>query len=149
LALHLAGMHASSPPGTVFALDLSGLQAPGMTVWSAWRGDRIAGVAALNDLGDGTGEVKSMRTHPDHLRSGVAVALLDWIIAMARRKGLTRLSLETGNGPAFQPALRLYAKRGFRRGMPFSRYAENGHSLFLHLDLCDVPATSTATTGAH
>lgn len=32
LALHLAGMHASSPPGSVFALDLSGLQAPDVTV---------------------------------------------------------------------------------------------------------------------
>jgi len=37
LALHLAGMHASSPPGHVFALDLSGLQAPDITVWTAWR----------------------------------------------------------------------------------------------------------------
>ena len=28
LGLHLAGMHANSPPGHVFALDLSGLKAP-------------------------------------------------------------------------------------------------------------------------
>lgn len=28
LALHLSGMHANSPPDTVFALDLSGLQVP-------------------------------------------------------------------------------------------------------------------------
>ena len=32
LRLHLAGMHESSPPGHVFALDLSGLQAPEVTV---------------------------------------------------------------------------------------------------------------------
>ena len=51
-ALHLAGMHASSPPGHVFALDLSGLQAPGVTLWSAWDGDAIAGIGALKALAD-------------------------------------------------------------------------------------------------
>ena len=35
LALHLAGMHTNSPPGHVFALDLSGLQSAQVTVWTA------------------------------------------------------------------------------------------------------------------
>ncbi|WP_235529470.1 hypothetical protein [Sphingomonas sp. Leaf242] len=35
LALHLAGMHDTSPPDNVFALDLTGLQAPEITVWTA------------------------------------------------------------------------------------------------------------------
>jgi len=35
-ALHLAGMHANSPSGHVFVPDLSDLQAPNMTVLSAW-----------------------------------------------------------------------------------------------------------------
>jgi putative acetyltransferase len=39
LMLHLAGMHDSSPPDNVFALDLSGLQVPDVTVWSAWSCD--------------------------------------------------------------------------------------------------------------
>jgi putative acetyltransferase len=38
LAIHLAGMHANSPPGSVFALDLSGLQVPEVTVWTVWQG---------------------------------------------------------------------------------------------------------------
>ena len=46
LAIHLAGMQAESPPESVFALDLSGLQQPGICVWTAWDGDSIAGVAA-------------------------------------------------------------------------------------------------------
>lgn len=50
LMLHLAGMHAASPPGSVFALDLSGLTAQGVTVWTAWRGERVAGVGALRML---------------------------------------------------------------------------------------------------
>jgi putative acetyltransferase len=135
LALHLAGMHANSPPGSVFALDLSGLQVPSVTLWTAWRGAAIAGVGALKELGDGTGEIKSMRTHPDHLRAGVAAALLDHIIATAHARGLTRLSLETGSGPAFDPALALYRARGFVDGEAFSDYERSAFNQFLHLPL--------------
>ncbi len=43
LALHFAGMHANSPPGSVFALDPSGLQTPGVTVWTVWQdGEAVA-----------------------------------------------------------------------------------------------------------
>jgi putative acetyltransferase len=135
LRLHLVGMHANSPQGHVFALDLSGLKAPGVTVWSAWVNERIAGVGALKELGHGEGEVKSMRTHPDFLRRGVAAALLDRIITEARKRGMHRLSLETGSGPAFEPALNLYRKRGFVDGEPFAGYARSDFNQFLHLSL--------------
>jgi len=135
LALHLAGMHANSPPGHVFALDLSGLQTPAVTVWSAWRGDALAGIGALKGLGDGTGELKSMRTHPDHLRTGVAAALLEHMIAAARARGLTRLSLETGSGTAFDAAIALYRRHGFVSGEPFGDYAQSPFNQFFHLPL--------------
>lgn len=135
LALHLAGMHTNSPPGHVFALDLSGLRAPKVTVWSAWSHGRIAGIGALKDLGDGTGEVKSMRTHPSFLRQGVGAALLEQIVTAARARGMCRLSLETGSGPAFEPALALYRKRGFVDGEPFSDYIRSHFNQFLHLTL--------------
>src|SRR5215471_15814370 len=122
LRLHLAGMHANSPPGHVFALDLSGLKAPDVTVWSVWKDDEICGIGALKQLDAGSGEIKSMRTHPNHLRRGVAAALLEHIIEEARARGLRRLSLETGSGPAFEPALALYRKRGFADGEPFADY---------------------------
>lgn len=135
LALHLAGMQATTPPEHVFALDLSGLQAPNITVWTAWDGPEIAGVGALKQLADGAGEVKSMRTDPRHLRKGVAAAMLEHIIGEARRRGLRRLSLETGTGPAFEPALSLYRKRGFARGGPFADYQPSDFNQFLHLVL--------------
>lgn len=135
LTIHLSGMHASSPPGHVFALDLSGLQAPDVTVWTAWDGDACAGIGALKLLGDGTAELKSMRTHPDHLRRGVARALLEHIIAAARARGLRRVSLETGSGPAFDAALALYRRRGFVDGPPFADYVRSDFNQFLHLDL--------------
>ena len=135
LRLHLTGMHASSPPGQVFALDLAGLAAPNVTVWSAWLCGRIAGIGALKDLGDGTGEVKSMRTHPEFLRQGVGAALLERIISAARARGMARLSLETGSGPAFEPALALYRNRGFRDGAAFADYLRTDFNQFLHLPL--------------
>lgn len=135
LALHLAGMHANSPPGHVFALDLSGLQVPAVTMFTAWDGEAAAGIGAIKDLGDGTAEVKSMRTHPDHLRKGVAAAMLEHIIGVARARGLRRLSLETGSGPAFDAALALYRKRGFRDGEAFGDYVRSEFNQFLHMDL--------------
>jgi putative acetyltransferase len=136
LALHLAGMHASSPPGSVFALDLSGLKQPGVTVWTAWRGDRVAGVGALKISEDGTAEVKSMRTHPEFLGMGAGSAILETIIENAAARGVRRLSLETGSGPAFEPALGLYRRRGFVNGEAFGAYTASEFNQFLHLELC-------------
>jgi putative acetyltransferase len=135
LALHLAGMRAHTPEEHVFALDLSGLQAPGVTVWTAWDGPAIAGIGALKALGDGAAELKSMRTHPDHLRRGVASAMLEHIIAEARDRGVRRLSLETGRGEAFEPALALYRRRGFVDGGAFGDYEASAFNQFLHMDL--------------
>jgi putative acetyltransferase len=128
-------MHSNSPPGHVFALDLSGLTAASVTVWTAWEGGEILGIGALKQLDPRSGEIKSMRTHPNHLRRGVAAALLEHIIDEARARGLCRLSLETGSGPAFEPALTLYRKRGFVDGEPFSDYERSAFNQFLHLRL--------------
>jgi putative acetyltransferase len=133
LALHLAGMQAQSPADAVFALDLSGLQAPGVQLWSAWDGAHIAGVGALRAIDAEHGEIKSMRTHPDYLRRGVGRALLRHIIDEARDGGMVQLSLETGCGTAFGPALALYRAQGFVDGGPFGDYRVNGFSQFLHL----------------
>jgi len=133
--LHLENMHAHSPPGSVFALDFSGLTEPGVTVWTAWRAERIAGIGALKDLGGGSGELKSMRTHPDFLRRGVAATLLEHIIGVARARGMVQLSLETGSGPYFEPALALYRARGFTDGAAFAHYERSAFNQFLHLRL--------------
>lgn len=135
LRYHLEQMHLNSPPGSVFAFDIDRLRAPDVTFWSAWIGDDLAGCGALKALGDGTGEVKSMRTAPAHLRKGVAAALLDHMIAMATARGYTRLSLETGSGPAFEPALELYRRRGFADGDAFGDYERSDFNQFLHLTL--------------
>jgi putative acetyltransferase len=135
LRLHLAGMYASSPPESVNAFDLSRLKAPDINVYTAWRDEKLLGMAALKEIDAVTGEIKSMRTDPAHLRQGVAAALLDYILGVAKERGYRRLSLETGFGPAFEPALALYRKNGFVDGEPFGGYEVTPFNLFLHLDL--------------
>jgi putative acetyltransferase len=104
-------------------------------MWAAWQADKIAGIGALKDLGGQVGEVKSMRTHPEFLRRGVAAALLEHIIDAARLKGMKRLSLETGSGWYFEPALSLYRRRGFVDGDEFADYKRTAFNQFLHLNL--------------
>lgn len=135
LALHLSGMQANSPPEAVFALDLSGLQSPDMQIWTAWDGSAITGVGALRTLATDHGEIKSMRTHPDHLRRGVAAVLLRHIVTQAQARGMKRLSLETGSGPAFDPALALYRAHGFIDGEAFGDYTRSDFNQFLHLQI--------------
>jgi putative acetyltransferase len=122
IEFHLREMHKSSPPGTAFALDLTGLRDPSVTFWSLWMDANIAAIGALKQLDCTSAEVKSMRTHPDYLRRGAAAVLLAHIIATAQAHGYRRLSLETGSSPAFEPALALYRARGFVEGSAFGDY---------------------------
>ena len=135
LTRHLEGMHANSPPGHVFALDWSGLQQPEISFYALWEGEDLLGVGALKELESGAGEIKSMRTADAHLRKGVGAAILEHIIAEALRRGYKRLSLETGSGTAFEPALELYRKYGFSEGGAFDGYEKSPFNQFLHLDL--------------
>jgi putative acetyltransferase len=135
LARHLEGMHATSPPEHVFALDWSGLQSPDISFYTLWDGDELLGCGALKELAPRAGEIKSMRTADGRLRQGIGAALLEHIIAEARRRAYTRLSLETGSGAAFEPALALYRKYGFVEGEAFGGYQKSPFNQFLHLQL--------------
>jgi len=131
LEQHFAGMLANSPADSCHFLDFDGLNAPDVTFWSIHHGGELAGCGALKTL-DGThGEIKSMRTSDAFLRQGVAARMLDHIIAEARARGLKRLSLETGSGPAFEPALALYRRYGFQDCEPFADYRPDPFSRFM------------------
>jgi GNAT superfamily N-acetyltransferase len=74
-----------------------------------WRQPHRDG--ALKQLSRDHGEVKSMHTIAAARRKGVGSAVLQHIIAFARSRGISRLSLETGSLPACrctlpQPRLR-------------------------------------------
>jgi len=126
---HLAMAVAHSPPGAVHALDLDGLRAADVTFWSVYDGDELIGCGAMRELDATHGELKSMRTATAHLRRGVAAHLLRHMLTTARQRGYRRLSLETGNTPAFAPARALYRRFGFARCAPFGDYVDDGFSL--------------------
>jgi putative acetyltransferase len=135
LEFHLACMHSNTPPEAVHALDLSGLTVPCMTLLVYRRDGIVTGMGGLKELDPAWGEIKSMRTHPDHLRQGIAAAILNTLLSEARRRGYRRLSLETGVSEEFDPAVTLYRRYGFRNGGPFAEYTPNEYCQFLHLDL--------------
>jgi len=66
---------------------------------------------------------------------GLGEAMLLHLIAAARARGYRRLSLETGSGVAFEPAIGLYRKHGFVECGPFADYSEDPFSTFMTLAL--------------
>lgn len=137
LAEHLRNMHEISPRESVHALDLSGLSQPEITFWSVWEGDELVGCGALKELDPAHGEIKSMRTAQAHRRRGVGRRMVQHILAEARTRGYTRISLETGSQPAFAAARRLYESFGFTPCRPFADYVVDPNSVFLTLSLAE------------
>ncbi len=138
---HLRDMHANSPPESVHALDLSGLERPEVSFWSVWDDDGagtrvLLGCGALKQLDARHGEIKSMRTPARARRVGAGRFMLDHLIATARQRGYARLSLETGTMDAFVPARALYASAGFVPCGSFGDYpADDPNSCFMTLEL--------------
>ena len=131
IAFHLDGMHDTSPPESVHALDIDGLRHPSVTFWSAWIDGELAGIGALKSIDAERGELKSMRVDDRFRGSGVGRALLRHIIAEARGRGMTSLWLETGSPDDFVPAQRLYESEGFARCGPFDGYTDDPFSVFM------------------
>ena len=135
IEIHLAGMAENSPAESRHALNIVGLKQANITFYSAWENNDIMGCGALKEITPEHGEVKSMRTAERHLRKGVAREILQHIINEAKKRGYTKLSLETGSMDAFKPAHRLYESFGFRYCKPFDHYVEDPNSVFMTIDL--------------
>lgn len=141
VAEHLSGMHSHSPPGHVNALAIESLKALNVTFWSAWLDGNLCGCGALKELDPLTGEIKSMRTRASFLRRGVGQAVLDEIVRTARQRRYARLVLETGTGPAFEPAHALYRRNGFQWSGPFGDYIATEFNVFMARDLARTDET--------
>lgn len=152
---HLSDMYATSPAESVHALDLAALLAPGLTFLTARDDDgTLLGCGALSELApttatsDGRGEVKSMRTARPARGRGVAAAVVDRLVTLARGRGYAAVSLETGPQEYFAPARRLYARHGFVPCGPFGDYSPDPCSVFYTLDLTSGAAGARVTTSA-
>ncbi|MDE5440248.1 GNAT family N-acetyltransferase [Bradyrhizobium sp. CSA207] len=132
---HLAAARAQTAPGSAHALDLAGLRAADVAFWTGWDGEMLVATGALKALLADHGEVKSMHTVQAARQRGFGGRMLRHIIAEARARGMTRLSLETGSWDYFKPAHALYRAHGFVPCGPFEGYVEDPNSLFLTLDL--------------
>jgi putative acetyltransferase len=135
LRLHLEEMHQWSPPESVHALPIERLRAPDVTFYAAWLGTDLAAVAALKHLGSGHGELKSMRADPAFRGRGAGKAMLHHLLAEAKTRGYTRVSLETGRPEPFLPARRLYESHGFTECSPFGDYVADDFSICMTKEL--------------
>ncbi len=131
LEAHTAELRTLSPPESKHAFDIAQLRRPDITMWTVWEGETLVGCGALQDLGNGEAELKSMRVVAECIGRGIASTLLRHILAEARARGFTRVSLETGSMDFFTPAHRLYAKHGFAPCGPFGKYVDDPNSAFM------------------
>ena len=105
------------------------------TVFVARLGDGAVGMGALRLHPDAIGEVKRMFVRPERQGRGIGSAILAAIIDEARRHGVQRLVLETGDRhPA---AWRVYEKLGFVRCGPVLGYPDWPSSVFYQRDLVE------------
>jgi len=135
IRVHSETMLSLSPPESCHFLPLDGLKKPSVTTWTMWADSALVGCGALQDLGDGTGEIKSMHTREAVRGRGLGRLMLEHILAEAEVLGYTALYLETGSMAGFLPARRLYEAYGFIYCPPFGNYRSDPNSVFMQLTL--------------
>lgn len=131
IAAHRAHSFGTSPPESVFSLDVDGLRAGDVQVFAVWQGDALVGCGALRRMGPEDGELKSMHIAAAHRGKGHARALLEHLLETARGLGLRQLWLETGSMAAYAPARALYARAGFTECGRFGSYPEDPNSVYM------------------
>ena len=135
LARHLAYAHETTAPEDVHALDLDALVDPSVTFFSFRLEGKLLGVGALKRLDGEHAEIKSMHTAEAARGQGIGRALVDHLVGVAREAGYRRVSIETGAGPAFAPARRLYASASFKPCGPFADYGPRPTAAYMTLSL--------------
>ena len=126
---HLTFAHEHTPPEDVHALDVDRLVDERITFFSVREDGRLLGVGALRELDPRHGELKSMHTTVAARRRGVGRAIVVHLLHEARRRGMTRVSLETGTMAAFAPSRALYASLGFEVCEPFGEHTAGPSSV--------------------
>jgi len=137
LERHLAFANTHSRPEDVHALDVDALVDPAVSFFGYRRAGVLLAVGAMKELDAGHAEIKSMHTAAEARGQGVAAAVVDHLLALARSRGYTRVSLETGSMDAFLPARSLYATRGFTVCPPFADYPDSPNSICMTLPFLD------------
>jgi putative acetyltransferase len=127
---------ALTPTEFCFHLTVEQMADPSTTLFVARDGAAVACGALkrhLDRAGGGIGEVKRMYTRPSHRGRRIGADIVQRIEALARREGLRRLVLETGD--RHPVAWAVYERAGFRRCGPVLDYPESAYSVFYEKDL--------------
>ena len=114
-----------------FQLTVEQMAEPTVTLFVARdETGRAVGMGALKEHGEGLGEVKRMYTLPQVRGQRVGSAILKRIEEEAQARGVSRLVLETGEAPGFEPAWRVYERGGFNTCGAVLDYPDSGFSRF-------------------
>jgi putative acetyltransferase len=133
LERHLTFANEHSPPEDVHALDVDGLLGPDISFFSYRVDGELLGVGAIKRLDFEHAELKSMHTAQAARGQGIGNAMVGHLLAVARDRGVRRVSIETGTMAAFAPARALYARAGFEPCEPFGSYTCSPNSVCMTL----------------
>ena len=120
LEVHLVVMLHHSPPEDVHALDVTGLLAENVSLYSIRVNGALLGIGALKQLDAVHAELKSMHTAEAARGRGVGRAMLSLLARHAARRGFTRLTGDVlaDNVPMIAMLQRIGAELAFRDDEP-------------------------------
>ncbi len=109
------------------------LEHGGVYLVGARIADRLAGIGGVELQDDHVAELKRFYVHPEDRGSGVADALMAFLVALAQEHAVRVLRLETGDRQ--HAALKFYRRHGFVKVPRFPPYVESARSICLQRDL--------------
>lgn len=119
---------ALTPAEFCYHMTAEEMARPDTTVFVAREDGAAIACGALRRHDGGIGEVKRMYTRPAHQGRGIGGQILEAIEVLARREGIARLVLETGDRHA--AAWRVYERGGFARCGAVLDYPDSAYSVF-------------------
>lgn len=117
------------PPESNHLLDIEALARPEVVFFVARQEGKAIGCGAFRFLDPTHGEIKRMYVPHEARGRGLGWVLLDTIETEAAKRGIKRLSLETGIHNL--QAVHLYRRAGYRDCAPFGDYKPDPLSLFM------------------
>jgi GNAT superfamily N-acetyltransferase len=98
-------------------IDLTKFYPPHGRLLLASDNDQVAGIACMQRIREGIGEVKRMYVRPEFRRRGIGKRLLEGLLAEARAIGYSRIHLDSVR--FMKEAHALYRSMGFREIDPY------------------------------
>ena len=125
--------NALYPPDSNHLLDIASLAKPDVVFFVARQDGKAIGCGAFRLLDKRHGEIKRMYVPHEARGRGLGRAVLATIETEAKRRGVRRLSLETGIHN--HEALNLYRRAGYEDCPAFGPYKSDPLSLFMTKEL--------------